>query len=229
MKKLLPVSSVLLAGMLGASSAHALLIDTFDDATDMVTSFSNPGPSTSASGEAIGGFRTLEITDSNPPGGEGTTLSANGIGTPGRLSHSQDAGFNGSSQVLWDGNGAGLGGADLTDGGDSDALLLDVLFIDQGMVDLTFTVTDTSGNTSMLMLSNLGAGTSTFSFNAFTSNANFEQVDSITLDIIAGNSSDLILDLVETNELEPMEMHLPGTAALLGFGLMGIGFLRRRK
>jgi len=230
MKKQLLVSSMLLAGVLSTSGAYALIIDTFDDATDTVTADSNPGPSTSSSSEAIGGFRTLEITSSVPPGGEGTTLSANGIGTPGRLAHSQDAGFDGSSQVLWNANGAGLGGADLTDGGLSDALLLDVISIDQGSVDLTFTIVDTSSNISTLSLSNLGVGTSTFSFNDFVGTASLTSVNSISLDIVAGTASDLVLDLVETNEfVPPPGVPTPGTLALLGLGLLGFGFLRRRQ
>lgn len=223
-------AGVMLAGALGVTNqAQAFTIDTFDSAGQSVSYTgveSFPISNTTASGVSIGGSRQISI-DTAAGGGVNTNVDSFNSNA---FSVNNNTGATSTSSVLWNANGVGLGGLDLTDGGASTALLLAITFIDQGNVTIQFDVTETAaagGSTASLTLSGLGLGTKTFLFSSFSNFASvdFTQVNSIKMTVNAGLASDLTLDLVETNVNIPE----PSSLVLMGLGLVGFSTFRKRK
>ncbi|NIP69236.1 MAG: PEP-CTERM sorting domain-containing protein [Planctomycetales bacterium] len=195
------------------------MIDDFNGGDDTVVSGFFPGPSNTAYAGAIGGSRTLEATS----GAAGATLLSVAAGI---LIHGQGPVGGGTSLVVWDAAGAGLGGIDLTDGGSDDGLSIDILGIDSGLVNLEFTITDTSAMSSSLLLIGLGVGTQGFLFTDFVGTADFTDADYISLEITALAGSDLTLDFVETAPVSVALVPEPATLSLLGLGVFAL--CRRR-
>ena len=217
-------------GLIVAGSAQAIVIDNFNSGSGMVSS-AIPGPVNfgTAAGDALANSRTLEIigfpTNADPLS-MGAELEV--AAPPGRLGHSQDAfAPGGRSRVLWDANGGGLGGLDLTDGGASNAIKMDLISIDVGNVGVELFVEDTGGTVSSLVLPGLAPGTNEFLFTDFVGGADFSMVESVMMEITASTTSDAVFDLIETNDVPPPpgprgEVPEPVTATL---GLMGLGAL----
>lgn len=206
-----------------APMANALLIDDFNGGNVTTTDVA-PGPLNAAYGGAVGGSHTVTLSNVVGAGGP-NGAGANIFG--GTFNHSNDTGVSSDSTIDWNANGAGLGGVDITEAGANDALGLAITTIDQGNVTLTFTITDGSAATSTLALNGLGVGTFSFFFTAFTGSADFTDVESIRLDVVTGTASDLVIDLVQTQR--GPSVPVPGTIALLGLAIGGLGAMRRRK
>lgn len=245
MRKLLPLAVL---GALAASNAQAVVIDTFGSGnTDQTRAryLDVPGLDTlpqsemTASATAIGGSREVGITAAS---NFGVSIVADGAGKPGELAVSNEAGITSTSYVLWNNQGGGLGGENLTLNG-ADALKLKITEIDlSGGVTLTFDITDMDGDVASLALAGLGLGTQTFLFSSFSNFAatDFASVNSIKLTITATiPSADLTLDLVETAEHCPNGIcttDVPeidaaagtGAIALLG-GMVALRTERRRR
>ncbi len=224
-------------GLVLASSAQALIIDNFDSGPGIVDSIGDPGPTNFASGDAIGGSRTLEILGfpgNGDPISSGAELQV--AVPPGAIGHSQDAfAPGGRSKVTWDANGAGLGGLDLTDGGLANGIEFELISIDVGAVDVTITVVDSGGDSSDLLLSPLVVGSNQFFFADFNGTADFADADMIMMNIDADQASDLILDIIQTIIVPPPP---PGPALVpepitASLGMMSMGALayatKRRK
>ncbi|MFZ2449955.1 MAG: PEP-CTERM sorting domain-containing protein [Methylovulum miyakonense] len=220
-------ASLLLAGTLGlANQAHALNIDSFDTTTQFLASPVAVAGSQLAAPEAIGGFRKLDIQSTTGF----TTIAANTGPNFGALTVSNNTNVISTTSVLWNhnnGTNGGLNGVDLTDGGASTALLLGISSIDVGLVSIKFDIKDTGSDIASLTLSGLNVGLQTFLFSSFSNYAavDFTQIQRIQMTIIAGISSDLALDLVETNR----ELPEPSSLVLMGLGLAGLSCFRKRK
>lgn len=230
-------SSLLLAAALGVSSqANALVIDTFD--TTFQQAQANGGSSGTsgqvAASEAIGGYRRLDITSTGSVNQNGT-IAANA--DPGKLTVSNDSSISSVSSVLWNANKSGtggLGGIDLTDGGQSTAFLLSFLTIDFSSATIKFEVKEKNiagdpllnGGLASLTLTGLVPGVSEFFYSQFTNFANvdFTQVQFIKMTVTALSGSDLALDMIETNRLPE-----PSSLVLMSLGLAGFSFMRRKK
>ena len=192
-----------------AANTQAIVIDTFDDTSQSVTSGGGPaGPDIAAAPEAIGGVRTVEILDSQ--GVNQTTAAV--VPSIGSYTHSNDAGNTfGSSKVSWD-----AGGADLTA---DNQFSIEIQEIDQGTVDITLSV-----NGVEVTVMDAGVGTLDIAYADF-GGVDFSNVNAIMLQVDASSASDLILDLVETTNTGVPE---PVTATLGLIGLAGLTMRRRR-
>jgi hypothetical protein len=229
-KLFLAAVAVVASLLMGVGSGHAIvIIDNFDFTTQHVDKAA-PGPDTAATaaGEAIGDFRTIELT--SVVGALSASLDTNPGGVQ-LLALSNDVGVSSEALVTWDAGGAGLGGVDLTQGGASPFLSLDIVSIDQGNVDLLITITDVAaagGDSATWSAIGLGVGVKQRQLALFTNaiNVDFTQVDKITLEITADVASDLSLDSIFTSGQIPE----PSTVVLLGIGILGVlGVSYRRR
>ena len=206
-----------ISGAALAFNAQALLIDDFDSVMQSVGAVGAPN---TAAAPVIGGFRTVELTSIvGALGASATVLPA----PSGFYAHSADVGTSATSQLTWDANGTGLGGADFTDAGLSTLFHLDILSIDVGLVDLTITVADTLSGVDSVTLSGLTVGQAAFDFASF-SGIDFTSIDSVQLTVAGGIAADLSLDLFETSG----DLNLPEPSAFLLMGLGLFGFSRRK-
>ncbi|MFM8331371.1 MAG: PEP-CTERM sorting domain-containing protein [Candidatus Methylumidiphilus sp.] len=229
-RKLLPFA--VLAALSGGD-ANALLIDSFLTPTSSLSAINGPAGPTLVTGATVtvGNSRELAVT---AVGGTATNKSVTVIAGGGELSVANGPDTTSTSTVVWDNGGTDVLGANLTDGGASNALKLQITKIDLGFVTLTFDITDTSLNTASLTLTGLGTGLHSFNFSQFTnfSGTSFSSVDIIQLTVVAGNDADLILSLVETNSFAPPPptgTPEPATLSLFGMGLAAMAARRRRK
>ncbi len=215
-------SLTFIGAMFVASQSHALLIDSFNTATQYVNS---SGTLTSTQGGAmLGGFRQLDIISSTGPlNTSASVVVGAGLGI---FSQSEDVATSGISRVTWNANGSGLS-VDLTG---NDAFILDTLTIDQGSIDVTIGLTDTD-STDFVTLSNITSSNSlpTISFYSF-SGINFASINEIYMEINAGQASDITLNEIRTMGAPIIVNPIPSPATflLMGAGLLGIMGRRRR-
>ncbi len=224
MKSMKSLALAVSLGLGALGSAEAFVIDTFDVTSQSVAA---DGSDTTAAPEAVGGFRTIEITKAGPLGATASVLIP-----PGIYSHSADALTAATSVITWDANGAGLGGVDLTDGLLNPEFVLELLSIDLG-VSVSIGVTDTFGGSDTQVVPGLSGtpGTYTLSFSAFTG-VDFTSIDSISLTVNGPEATDLTLDLLQTQGTTPPpppSVPEPGVLLLLGSGLIGLFGVRGRK
>jgi hypothetical protein len=214
------VGMLCIATLMGGGIAQAVLIDSFNCGTQKVDE-SDLGPKNLSSlACAIGGNRTMTLSNVNPVDGGATGRV---VPSSGFLSHNNETNTTSTLTVTWDKGGAGLGGLggeDLTAGGATD-FVISFLTIDQGFATLILKVTDTGNDVATKTLASPGPGLHEFSFNTFTNFANvdFKSVRAVSLiSDITSAASDLSLDFVQTTAQAPE----PGTLLLLGTGLGGL-------
>lgn len=194
----------------------------------MNSQIATPGsPSTVATSNAIGGYRTIEISKTGP-------LGASAYVGSGFFAHSADALTSAQSKITWDANGAGLGlnlmtpndTLDFAGSSCFECFVIDVVSIDQGNVNLTFELFDGS-NQSSFTAPGVGLGINEFSFSLF-SGVNLNDIFSIALIVDSGVASDLVLNFEGFTGSAPVGANPVPAPAAIWMMLTGLLMLSRR-
>lgn len=235
MKKAIATFAALaILGVLAPSIyADAFIIDHFTEpATGQTLSVTGSGSASNTEiglAGVVGGSRTLLITTVGQFDNiSSLTLDVSGTGS---LSMNNGSGQDGTGKIVWDANGAGLGGVDLTVGGTLPYLQARILASD---LDLGFSVliteTAAAGGSTAIWTTSLGEGVSFVNqaLSSFTNAANvdFTLVDKIVLMLSGPSAQDTTLDLLEITNTPAVPE--PVTMALLGLGGLGLLIRRRR-
>jgi len=232
------LAAIAALGAFAAAPAHALVIDNFSEGgttgqsanavagqsdnlsvntANPVATFNEGGLSSS---NTIGGERDTTIT--HLAGGSISTVEINNAAFPSQIAVGNPPLADSTVVVTW----PGMTAADITEGGVNNGFLVEVSFIDLN-VQVKFDVTSLLYGTRSLTQNFSGASTEFFEFSTFSAGSDsvFTSVDSIVMTLDGPLAWDAVLDLVETNTDVPV----PGSLALLGLGLLGMGGLRRLK
>lgn len=235
-------AAVLALSFGGAQAAY--VIDSFTarqsaQITDNISTANTPVFANQVADTSIlGGFRDVYIAKqgdvaADPDSGVSAHVFVGGDG--GTLSYNEQTGQNGLGMVRWDGSFAGstatdtdidgLGGMDLTAFGNS--FKVDLIRTDAGLPLTIYAWTAALNSTdyirSQVMLTASGAGSYIFNFSDFIG-ANFANVGALELQVNGGQFGDLDAQ-VDMVSVVPE----PGTLALAGIALLGLGAIRRRK
>jgi|GEM_PF-6781653 len=217
-----------LAGLVASPAAAVTIIDLFDEPPGgQSVTLTNPNagdvsPNSVVTGLAgvAGGSRGLQLTAQDVfAGGSQASAEVNLDTSPGNFQLTNSIRIDSLVRITWDGDGAGLN-LDLSS-------LSDIVL--QGVEnDLSTTykvVVSTDGGGSSELTLSPGAGFSgdlVFEFSSLVGSVDFADIDSIVLEIDGARGADVIIDaVVSTPE--------PTTAAALGLGLLGLGWLGRRR
>ena len=162
----------------------------------------------------IGNQEKLNATaESNPP--------------VGMLGLSSSTGVTAMFELLYDADGAGLGGIDLTEGGTSSGFTVFFASADAGAAT-TVTLMDTAGDTLENTLNTAaGPGFLFFDYSLFTGIGDITDIDAIQIEIQGQIDGDYQIDLLESRNT-PLPEPLTATLGTLGLGILGISLKRRR-
>lgn len=242
MLKNILLGAALAAGAVTAS--HAMIIDTFSEAPQFVeifgpeartggdkvsTALDNAalpgGAAGTAKGSIIGGYRDIRTSLHFAPSDRRATRA---VASGGTFSHSQDVGVESNSYITWNGlDGAGLGSADLTDGGIHDLFHLVILAADHGArwslqvfdSDSSFTyvfdnMVDIDSRTNIYIPFSLFTGIDMTDVNKIVFGANISNVPNLDTEV----------DFFGTTSIPE-----PASMAVIGAGLMGLGAMISRR
>jgi hypothetical protein len=230
------IGTAAVVALMFSSSANAFLIDNFNDTQTVTqTGIGNTASNFGGLGGAVGASRELTATVTNGTGD--LTIGANSPNA-GQFTHSADAGVTGHSLLRWDGNadgvlGFGLVGVDLTDASASTGIALKLVSTDFP-VNLTFRVYEDGSifSTATVAAPPLSSNVNFFiDFASFTdtgTGANFADVKAIEFtinDLSLDADADLRIDFIQSTTNTVAE---PATLAILGLGLIGAGYRRRK-
>ena len=222
--------SVLALTALTLGSAQALTIDTFTT-NQVVYDGIGGGPTSSTVSDAVnilGTERTISVEQLGP-GATPSSVSIN-VGTSGLLTLGNTDAYS-ISRIAYNGiGGSGLGGVDVTEGGVLNTFGLLVVLGDFP-TNITLTVSDGT-NTASLTKPTPSLAINVpllFEYSSFAGGpVDFTMIDYIAIDLITTHPL-ADLQLAITSFVGTTTVPEPGALAVLGFGLIGLGLVRRKR
>ena len=231
------------------TTANAFVIDTFSDAPmtndligpedaaapDQVRTLldneTSPGLGDGvAHGSIIGGYRDVETTLVEALNSSRHTRSAvDTMSTT--FIHSQDIGVRSHTYITWDGLGsAGLASEDLTDGGISDVFHLVVLAADH---DATWSLQVDDGDSSFthvfVNIDPITVATDFYLPFALFTGIDMTDVRKIVFGANVNDTANLDSEVDFFGTTHIPDVPEPASMTLLGAGLMGLGYMGRRR
>lgn len=220
MKTILSLALLAFTGHASAALTQAA-IDDFTSGPQTVTADANSSPQSSSVDILNSVFNQRTITVENVTG-VGQTTAEVIITNGGFQTFSNDALTQGDVRIYWDN----------TDASSIDISMFDIIgaeivSIDQGNLDLTFTFVDALANTASINSTNVGAGVITADLADSFTGVDLTQIVGAEFSIQSLTfASDLVVDSIGLSQVS-----LPASGGLmgLGLGLTGMVGFRRRK
>lgn len=174
---------------LATGTVNATFIDNFTEGSMHVVA--GDGYVHQSASSAFGGGRTVNITKVGARGAKADVVSDYAI-----YAHSTDAGTRATSTISW----VNSLGVDLIENVHNNAFALDIFYLDQGAAHFKISVTDKKSQSNSYSLSGVRSeGVKNIAFNEFAG-IDFHEITEISLQIVAGNGIDLVIDSLATVE-----------------------------
>ncbi len=198
-----------------SSSAHATLIDDFSDGSMHIVADTLDIYQPSLS--AFGGGRSVSIIK------QGSNAKADIIAPLGFYAHSTNAQSSATSTISW----ASSVAVDLVENIKNNAFALDIYSNDLQNSDFILSVSDSSKNQASYTLFKAREGVQSIMFSSFAG-INFQQINSISLQIVGGLEADLVISSLSTTAGHVSSVPTPAAFLLFSSSLvMLISFSRR--
>lgn len=222
-----------------SGTANALLIDDFDSYQSVFITAAAPTSKLDvlADSAVLGGWRSISVSKTSGGAGFTNAVASESNGDGQKTFQVSNGTYSDSTVILtWDGNGGGLGGIDITDAGASTGVFIKLLVTDLPLANLKFDLASASGTSSKsILFTSAMAGVDLYvPFSGFVGTADFSHLNSFKLTMDGAVGWDAAFDTLRTAAApvattSSSDLPEPAPVALLGLGLLSLGYSRRRR
>jgi len=198
-----------------SGSVNATLIDDFSEGGLHAVADSLDNYQSSSS--AFGGGRSVSIIK------QGVNAKADIITRLGLYAHSSNVRTSATSTISWSSNT----GVDLVESSNNNAFALDIFSNDLNNSNFALSITDSASRSASYTLFEADAGIHNIAFSLF-SNIDFQQITDISLQIIGGLESDIVISSLSTTSTGPISAVPTPTALILFTSSLALLSLSRR-